>query len=333
MKLESFEVPPQEPSRNEAEAENESRAAKYLKKLRKIAGIGYMTAAVSLGGYGVKEFFENRQEYAKYADNYSPEQKARYGSLKKKLLTEVGEKGVRAIESGDRASFWNRREKPEPTKISGFESVGIDDKVFERTWSDENGAYPRGWITGEVGNVRYIDSERTMPSQYGEELKGEKASGESDGYSIEFYKLDESIVKDGKETTFDVLDYTFGHELGHHNDWETDRQSALVERAELLSMVIELMRKDHPYKSLVRDFSGAPAYHEEIQGMEEHEKTRLQAKEYWAELCGDYFAAPEILREVSPDDYAIVDSYVKKIDPSFDPIKAETLRNAAIAGK
>ena len=42
------------------------------------------------------------------------------------------------------------------------------------------------------------------------------------------------------------------------------------------------------------------------------------AREYWAQICAEYFESPKMFLENHPKDFQLVDTYVKKKDPSFD---------------
>ena len=47
-------------------------------------------------------------------------------------------------------------------------------------------------------------------------------------------------------------------------------------------------------------------------------------------MCGGYFATPEWVKKEYPEDFAIVDEYVRKADPTFDPVRAEEQRDLII---
>jgi hypothetical protein len=44
----------------------------------------------------------------------------------------------------------------------------------------------------------------------------------------------------------------------------------------------------------------------------------MAASEYWAQICSEYFTNPEGFLKNHPNDFKLVDTYVKKNDPSFD---------------
>lgn len=100
---------------------------------------------------------------------------------------------------------------------------------------------------------------------------------------------------------------TIVHELAHANDWRTDNEMSEDERMDLLIRVGH--RVEHPgrYRS---------AYVESIADSDPNAQRYSKAIEYWAEIVERYFQAPELL---PLSDYLIVDQFIKKIDPSFDP--------------
>jgi len=309
--------------------ERKSRIERYKRKIKRIAKIGLIVATVGLGGYLAKEVHENREDYKKYYETTPDEEKKKYEALRNVLIEEIGEKNVERMEAADRVGFWEREsgENGSP-EINGFERIGISDEVLGKIWSDGNGAYPKKWISGEISRIYFLDREEKLSGKYGEKLAKHQAdAATSNTGEVIFYKNKILSNNIPKESLLENIDGSFGHEMGHQNDWETDKDLSLLERAELLKAIIDRMNSDRPFRSIMEEFYGSQSYHGSIINEDKKAERYLKAKEYWAQVCEDYFAVPTWLEDNYTEDYRIVDSYIKKVDNSFDPVRAENQRD------
>jgi len=203
------------------------------------------------------------------------------------------------IEGGDR----------QPLIVEGFEEIGLDSaKLREAMMS----VFPKGWAT-EAVLVNYIDEERVLDSGYGDKLHGDlkaaDASTDESGVSaIDFYKYDKGRTK---SAIADKILSMLSHESGHFNDWDTDDTCSAEENLQLLTQVSK------------RYFLSGNSYHSDyvknINNPDPHKNNYLRIKEYWGEICKGYFRNSEAMQKNHPEDFAVVDWYVKLHDPDFKP--------------
>jgi len=197
----------------------------------------------------------------------------------------------------------------QPLIVEGFEEIGLDSDKLREVMT---GIFPKGWAT-EAVLINYLDEERGLDPEYGDELQGDlkaaDASTDESGVSaIDFYKYDKGRTKFAKA---DKILSMFGHESGHFNDWETDDTCSAEENTQLFIRVTK------------RYFMGgnnySSGYVEDIDNPDPHKKNYLKIKEYWGMLSRAYFRNPEAMQKDYPEDFAVVDWYVKLHDPNFKP--------------
>ena len=319
---------PKEKQELSKDSKVESRFDRYMRKAKYLAKIGLCAGALAIGGLAVKQSVESRRDYRNYYEEKTPEtDKERYKELRQKLVSQLGEKTVDEMESGDRSAFWERRDVKEtemqPPKIKGFDQVGINQKTLEKLWSDQGGLYPKKWINGEIDEVVYIGETGEVKEKEGIQTTAAVISLLK---KIMMYK--DPYDYEGRSPTLRIgkFDADFGHEIGHMNDWESDRSLSLLERAELLSKIADRMRSEHPFKNII----DSKPYYQSFHSENKEDENYHQSKEYWGDLCEGYFSVPEWVKNNYPEDYAIVDGYVKKTDPAFDAIHAEEQRDSII---
>ncbi|MDO8515732.1 MAG: hypothetical protein Q7S28_00585 [bacterium] len=346
MGIESFknnieEVPqeknPAESSPEVSKEELEAAKGWRWKKIEKIGGIAWLSMMTTFGGYIGERVAEKKLEYKTYSESVSPQEQARYEAYKKEIVKHLGEKGLQGIEAAEHRRFEqlehpNAEKDVAPLAIRGFETLGLHPETLELLWSDKNGVYPKQWITGELRGIEYTDEHKQMGSEYGVAMAEEESAATSTFDRIEFHNARKEVdeytpdEKDKKAGAAILLDQVFGHEIGHHNDWELDAHLTRADRAELLSRVLERMQSNDHFKPYYDEINNIPSYHEKIRNEDKQKKVYLQAREYWADLCSDYFFTPDTLEKEHPADYALVDEYVKKSDPHFSPEKAMLAR-------
>jgi hypothetical protein len=309
----------------------ESKAKKnFLDRLKKWGRIalliGGSASALDVGYVVVKGEVEYNKYYATQEKNY----RTQSGWLEQYLEKE----DIKRMEHGNKVAFFRHKEKQMPPKISGFEELGFQNEYLEKLWSDNNGSYPRGWITGSVDKINFQNHIGKMSFSYGDFFKNEAPNARTlqGTRVIEFFKskiFTQVNNKDEKETVLSWMDYTFGHELGHLNDPETSQILNLQLRPGLFDDILFHLQSSNPHRSLTT-IIGSPDESNNINLANKKKETYLRAKEYWAEVVSDYFGAPDYLKERFPKDYEMVDAEVKRSDPNFDPIIAKSQRDKII---
>jgi len=161
--------------------------------------------------------------------------------------------------------------------------------------------FPKGWL--EVRQVIQQDITDDVPEQYGlkEGLKSLASCSQIGESSIIFYQGSRQY-----RLSFLISD-VMAHELGHANDWHSDEQLDYSERQKLLLAIGNRIKSEDRYLS---------DYVESINNEDKKTENHLKASEYWAEICSQYFTAPEWM---NIKDYLLVDGVVRKADPDYQP--------------
>ena len=110
----------------------------------------------------------------------------------------------------------------------------------------------------------------------------------------------------------------FEHESGHANSWDSDNEMTAFERADLILKV---------YKRVTAANRFLSSYVESINEKSHAEAMHTRTVEYWAEICGQYFAD---FTKLNIEDYLLVDQQVRKTDKKFDIAKARSTRKQII---
>lgn len=139
--------------------------------------------------------------------------------------------------------------------------------------------------------------------------------------------------------TAEVVDYLFGHELGHLTDWRANRLLNEQERTQLLYDFTNMIRTLHEQEiSAVRQIAyarrdalthGLPEHNDvsSEQLINDHE----EFSEFWAAIAGVYFDDPTALTAISPTLFQFFDAFYKKFDKDFDALSAKEKRAVFIA--
>jgi len=219
--------------------------------------------------------------------------------------------------------------KPKNPPINGFNKLHskLDDSMLKRIWSEKY--YPKDWINERVKEIKYVESEDSIPvvpDEYGLDPKKWKAAAQFSPQPIEkgkitFFRPAGSLSEDASARQIvAALDCCFSHELGHANDWieedlnfkqrveffyDVSRQC--FEQGRLTTNYVEAIRNENPQK-------------------ERYYKT----VEYWAEMCKIYFGVPEEFKKADPEAFALVDKYVKMEDPKYNCVEKNEQKMEAI---
>jgi len=323
MKFESFT--PKDP---EKESEQEKIPKPSLQdKLKRWAVYASVLGATFMSEKLAHDVSEFNDAHKTYTENLKAETKV--DSLLSEVGDRFGEDGViivQFIKDGDGKAFVERYSgDKEETTFEGFESIGIQEETIEALF-EPGEFFPANWIEGEVNSVEYIDQyvyadgeDKGSERYLGREKIGEHSDSE-EGSSIRFYKNSgfENIGSD-REKKILSLRYHMIHESAHANDWQTDKDFNLAERAELLLSVLERMESDNSFKSYQKKSNGGNYWEGFIDGTGSGKYGA--AKEYWAEICTAYFLEPESMKDEYPKDFELVNKVIQSQDPGFNATK------------
>ena len=245
------------------------------------------------------ELIDSANLYLKviYGENFIPRGKAIRGEV---------------IELDRDKMIEGKNKELEGTAIKDFEKIEIPTELIEQLCE----SYPENWVDTEIDSIIFKDEVKEMPSEYGiKSSSAATANLKSSGITtVVFYKDAGKMIEQ--------LNEIFAHESGHANDWEADNTLSADEGDNLL------------LKLTKRYFSGKNIYHSEyvesIKNDDQQQENYLKITEYWAEICMQYFDNPEWFSENHPEDYELVDQWVTKQDPSFDPVEAKLKRENII---
>ncbi|MFA5051627.1 MAG: hypothetical protein WC544_01025 [Patescibacteria group bacterium] len=212
-------------------------------------------------------------------------------------------------------------EKPDSVRdlvVTGFETVGLADaemdSIIEHT-------FPKGWAKNEIDSVIFKSNpdsaEIALPEQYN--MSGEKSA------AVAHLKDQRITTVDFFPTAGDAREIVaiFGHESGHANDWRSDNTLTAGDRLKLLADVT------YQYCQGTNIFHSD--YVESINNPDAVENTAIRVEEYWAEICQEYFSNPWGLQQDHPEDFQLVDDWVRKQDPEFDPFVSSDARYDRLA--
>lgn len=297
-----------EDSEDNEREEIESLFGKTLRCFKHWAQVGTAVGAVLVVGGLAKESHENDNEYDTYASSIlTGEQLKHKESLETQIREVFGESAITDIYFGDRSAYFERKEieRKEP-EISGFAERGWTN-MQQYAFTEKYLSYPKGWIAGEVGQVEFVNSlnKKSKDHFLGGQLKQNTFSKPT----MYLYRHWDESEKEEKYSP--IQSKTIEHELGHANDWETDMDLNIIDRQELL---IQIHKRLIATNSWHRDNDH---YHENFADGSK-EGLYKSAREYWAEICAEYFSDPTSFINNHPDDFKLVDEYVKKNDHSFD---------------
>jgi hypothetical protein len=273
----------------------ESILGKALKCFKKWTGFGATVISMYLGG---EKLIESENDMNLYRESVVATLSGEDLKIKNERDTQIeaifGEQAVKSIFFGDMQAHFERQTG---TRLEP-EIVGFDEATAKYGITENYLLYPKGWINGEFGSVEFIDK------------KHKKKAGDFTRFlgsqSVLIYRNTEDREYDS--VVAPIQKGVFEHEFAHANDWDTDMDLNILERQQLLLSVHGRLTVSDRYQS---DY-----YSSFIDGTPEG--LYKSAKEYWAEICGEYFTNPQSFLEKYPVDFALVDEYVKKNDPSFD---------------
>ncbi|MEK7501697.1 MAG: hypothetical protein AAB629_02115 [Patescibacteria group bacterium] len=287
---------------------------KGLRCFKNWGKLGLLTGAIFVGIELKKEYDEHDLEWMENVVQTLSAVELKEKDVKmEKIRSVFGEKAVFLIESGDRLAFLERTKPRSSPRIIGFIEHGWINHT-KYSFTEEHLLYPKNWINGEVSAIEFTDKLLEINDKH---TKG----GELDSSSLISRALFGkspvmSIYRNRKKTgsrekIAPFSERIIAHEFGHANDWENDMDLNIADRQDLLLRVYERMTSGNPFK---RDND---KYHETfIDGTQNG--MYIATIEYWAEICGGFFENPKSFLDRFPEDFKLVNDYVKKNDPTFD---------------
>lgn len=301
----------EQPKLPDQELERKSNNEEIVCKRSFIKNGVALSAALAIGGLTLKTTWEEHFDEKAWVENLEQTLTEEEIIEMKKLEIKLGENFSRwyvlKIIEGDRTAFTNRDREVSTPVFTGFDQIENLEDDIEDTISEGELAFPKGWINGEIDEVIFtIDKESPL------DFKVSGLHSRNFWGKTEIYFWPSAFGKGKEEDTVDLYNGTLAHELAHANDWTTDSGLNLLERYRLLDSVYESMKKY--YSERKADYV---EYSESFRnGTPEGEFTAV--KEYWAETCALYFCNPQSLKDERPEDYKLVDDFVKKHEPEYD---------------
>lgn len=157
-------------------------------------------------------------------------------------------------------------------------------------------SYPKDWIIGKISSI-------SQTSQISINGDAWAACFSDDCYSkISFF------MPSFSKSAYDNIHFVLSHEISHANDWETHKYLLFEQRIDLLIKIIERLQSDDRYLS---------SNYVELIVYEDKQRERYEkAKEYWAEICSNYFAGRSKI--LNYKDLSLIESVIKMTDTNFD---------------
>jgi hypothetical protein len=193
-------------------------------------------------------------------------------------------------------------------QIKNSERIGVPVEILEEILQR---TFPSPYATHNVETIEYSDKALTVPASYN--LKDPIAiaacerSSSGKSQRIVFSQI-------ASTQSLDEILNTLGHELAHAHDFNYARLPA-EKRLKLLAKIIERLESENRYKS---------SYVEQINNPDKKKEMQNKANEYFAEIVGAYLYNPTAAKSggMPKEDIAIVEAYIKELDPNFDAEKA-----------
>ena len=312
----------------EEEIERFKRRKSFLRKYSGLIhrGLGVL-ALVAVGSVNFPKFQRNFEDTKKILGGIeSVDDALELTSLSCDAVIKTGEDSLKLVIAGQLLNKIEEQEKitEEKQTTVSFKNEDILDpetrKFISELFSEENLVFPKEGLK-EVEHLIFSKEYEKMPEQYGQNLShdGHKAGQAEDfGRTVRVY-FNKELYGENKNklpkrlSAIQIASVIF-HEISHCNDWVRDSEMGLIERLRMLKLITERINSEDRFIS---------DYVEAIDSPNGKKQTQyIKATEYWAEICEEYFAAPEAFKIENPVDFKIVDDFIKKQSPGFDIFEA-----------
>lgn len=293
----------------EAPITPESIFGKSLRCFKKWGTMGVAVGALLVAAKFEKQLAGQDQEWRDHVSSSLTEtEKEKMQVFESQIREFFGDDALHEIENGDRAAFFERKENERKSpEISGFMErgwVNMHTYVFTEGFK----VYPKGWVNGEVGSVQYVDTVEDLADSE-RRIMGEFGHGRFSSKPVMHLYRNSPQAND--DSVCPVQSFVVMHEFGHANDWECDMDLSIVERQDLLLRVHERVISDDTYHR------ENDQYHETFMDGSQEGLYRA-VKEYWADICAEYFSNPAQFQEEHPKDFDLVNEQATKNDPTFN---------------
>jgi len=254
----------------------------------------------------IKDIYNEKFQIESYSEDNRAEIDSYKREIREKLPSEA-EKVILIIKHAEELSSHTESESDGGgLEILFDDNIQSDtdlDNLLSRLFSDKNGVYPKKWVRGQVSKITFlsnskIDDKVVTDADAGHNHLDTKST-------IRIYKT--TLDSYSSSHDFSILTKLFNHELAHANDWETDLSLSSSDRYKLFISCYEGLMLDRVSKR-----------YEYPQKYLDNNQLYTAVKEYWAEICEEYFSNPRSMLKENPRDFYLVDEYVKKNDPKFD---------------
>lgn len=319
-KFPSFEEIPQP----QQEKKERSRPL-ALERFRKWGRLGAMVGVLFVGGERVATA---EGSYSNTTSGQQVEKVGEVGRSERELTKMFGKEVVDDLRFFTTAGQAEKEKQHQKTRIVGIENSGMKDpQIFLQLWDEEGGTIPKGWLSGEVTEIKFSSGTGSQGSVEGDVDMREAAYYDGGTVRIGADNSRPIIVHSQvehphfNEEDRDNLPYFYddiiAHELGHANDWINDVESTFEERTDLFLAVCERVKSEDRYMDQKYIDLGVGQYYASYDDGTT-EGFKQAAKEYWAEIVAAYLTQPSNLQRDFPKDFALVDGVVKKSDSNFD---------------
>ena len=297
---------------------------KYSDPLTRAMGVLTVVIVGSVSFPKVQKNFEDTRKILGGVENV--DDALELTSLSCDAVRETGKNSLKSVIEGQLLNKTEEQEKitEEKQTTVSFENEDILDpetrKFISELFSEENPVFPKEQLK-EVEHFVFSKEYEKMPERYGQNLSrsGHKVGQAEDfGRTVRVY-FNKELYGENKDklskrfNSIRIASVIF-HEVGHCNDWIRDSEMGLIERLRMLKLITERVNSEDRFTSDYVEAIDSPGGKKETQ--------YIKATEYWAEICEEYFAAPEAFKIENPVDFKIVDDFIKKQSPGFDIFEA-----------
>lgn len=315
----------------------ETKKASALKELREMV-FGIMLGAVLLGGvkrgseavfdvkyeqqYSTLKRLEGKEKKIKqlYGENFpynlSGYYETRLEQKRKEAVPNLGLLFGQKPEEFTDAS-WGPSETLETPKTE-VSSINTGEGTIGKEFIGKivHETYPNGWVNNQVSRI-VQSSEKNNKTYKGvgsgalASFSKPEPSNLNDRGKITFWKISESVNPN-------YIVRSVGHEIGHSNDWESDKEMTAEQRVDLLLRISGRLDAKDRYQS---------SYVESIEDDDPQKQSYYKATEYWAEICAQYF---DDATKLNIKDFRIVDQQVRRTDANFNWKKSSFKRTGLL---
>ncbi len=191
--------------------------------------------------------------------------------------------------------------------LDNLDNFDIPTKVMRHI---VNETFPKNCVSG-IQIVGFDERAVTMPSEYG--LNGVEAA--------HFSRNGEGLFFTGgcKDKLNADLCRILIHEVGHSNDWMSNKKLTLEDRMMFMDMVASRLASTDRYKS---------SYVEAIHNNNSRTEAAVKTEEYFAEIFSAYLS--DDYKKLPDSDKKVVKWLISKLDPNFDRAAALARRNELV---